>query len=96
MKEVVRRDREEKLKIEQKEDSKYFYCKECGRLLVAVYNDKEWGMMSSCPHFQWEEFTVSCYIGIGDECDINEIKRLRSMSLIQIFDDLNVNLLVPK
>ena len=96
MKEIKVREIKGKLKIEQKDGGEYYYCPKCGQLLVILYKNNEWGMMSSCKDFQWEEMTISCFVGIGDECDPQEIKRLRYQSLIQIFDDLFVNLLIPK
>ena len=96
MKEVVIRDREKELKIEKKESEIYYYCPKCGQLLIITNENNEWGQIASCPHYQWEELSISCYIGIGDECDIKQIRQLRFRSLIQIFDDLFVNLLIPK
>ena len=96
MKEVVIRDRGQQLGIERKDSGEYYYCPKCGQLLVILYKNNEWGMMMSCPHYQWEELSISCFVGVGDECDPQEIKLLRWKSLIQIFDDLFVNLLIPK
>ena len=96
MKEVVIRDKEQKLKIEQKDDGKYYSCPIDGQLLVMIDNEGNYHYMMSCSHYQWEEMSIACYIGIGDECDPVEIRQLRFRSLIQIFDDLFVNLLIPK
>jgi len=96
MKEVVVRDREKELKIEKKENGTFFSCTKCGQLLVITNENNEWRQMASCPHYQWEQLSISCFVGIGDECDPQEIKRLRYRSLVQIFDDIWVNLLVPK
>ena len=96
MKEVVVRDREKELKIEKKENGTFFSCTKCGQLLVITNENSEWGQMASCPHYQWEQLSISCYIGIGDECDPTEIRQLRYRSLVQIFGDLFVNLLIPK
>jgi hypothetical protein len=96
VKEVVRRDREEKLKIEKKENNIYYFCPKCGQLLVTTNENNEWRAMSSCKDFQWEEISISCFVGIGDECDPQEIYKLRKNAIITIFDDLFVNLLIPK
>ena len=96
MKEVVVRNTEEKLNIEQKDGYTIYKCSYCENELIEINGNNEWRFMSSCPHFQWEEMTISCYIGIGDECNPQEIKQLRFKSIIQIFDDIWVNLLVPK
>jgi len=86
---------EEKLKIEQKEDSKYYICPIDGTLLVEVKNG-EAGMFSSCKHFQWEGMSIACYIGIGDECNPNEIKEIRKKAVIKVFEGIMVYLLIPK
>jgi len=96
VKEIVLRKTGQKLKLEQKEDGKYYSCPIDGQLLIALYKSNDWGLMSSCPHFQWEEMSISCFIGIGDECDPKEIMQLRRQSMIQIFDGIWVNLLVQK
>ena len=96
MKEVIVRKAEGKLKIEQKDGYTIYKCPYCGNELVQIDNDRNYHYMSSCKDFQWEEMSIACYIGIGDECDPVEIRQLRFRSLIQIFDDLFVNLLIPK
>ena len=96
MKEVVIRDRGQQLGIERKDGYTIYKCSYCGNELVEIDNQGNYHNMNSCLHYQWEELSISCYIGIGDECDIKQIRQLRFRSLIQIFDDLFVNLLIPK
>ena len=96
MKEIKVRDRGQQLKLEQKDGYTIYKCPYCGNELVEIDNQGNYHNMSSCPHYQWEELSISCYIGIGDECFSTIIMKLRRMSLIQIFDDIWVNLLLPK
>ena len=96
MKDVVVRTIGEKLKLEQKEDGKHYSCPIDGQLLVQIDNDGNYHYMTSCSHFQWEQLSIACYIGIGDESNPNEIKQLRKNSIMTIFDDIWVYLLYPK
>ena len=88
MKEITSRNAEKFLKFEEKEDGKYHYCPYCGQLLLTIYKNNEWGMMSSCGHFDWYEFTITLYSMY--------MKLLMKNAIITIFDDISVYLLAQR
>jgi len=87
VKEIISRNVEKFLKIEEKEDGKYHYCPHCGQLVVVTHKDVEYSMVTSCDHFQWNEITVTLYSIY--------MKLIDKSSIMTIFDDISVLFLVP-
>jgi predicted RNA-binding Zn-ribbon protein involved in translation (DUF1610 family) len=95
MKEVMIR-KEEKMNIEQKDGYTIYKCPHCGNELVRLDKDKEFSMMSSCKHFQWEEISITYYALPLQEYQPKYVKQLKKNAIITIFNGISVYLLVPK
>ena len=88
MKEIDLRKAEKYLRIERKEDGDYYYCPVCNNLALIVDENKDWHLGSSCKHFDYWLISITEYS--------LRFNKLRKMSVVTIFDDINVYLLVPK
>jgi len=84
------------LKITKSANATTYICQRDETILVEVHDDGTFRMMSSCPHFVWNELTkASFYLGLGD-ISPEELMSLRKNAILTLFDGMFVNVLVPR
>ena len=83
------------LKITKSANATTYICQRDETILVEVHDDGTFRMMSSCPHFVWNELTkASYYLGIGDISE-EELQDLRKNAILRLHEGMFVHVLVP-